>query len=131
MQGGRVLIRWLAAADAMHPLTVLERLERFAWFVVAVILAGVWLFFEALTGYEIPTRAHPILGVLVASALVQGGIDFRKMLRWRALLAGDLPSREIQDIATKAALLEREDPELVESIRRSAKRTRRLPAVKE
>ena len=109
---------------------MLEKLERFVWFAVAVVLAGVWLFFEALTGYEIPTRAHPILGVLVASALVQGGIDLRKMLRWRSLLAGDLPQREMQGLSEKAAILEREDPELVEAIRQSTKRrTKRLPTV--
>lgn len=109
---------------------MLDRLERMAWFLAAVTLAGVWLFFEALTGYEIPTRAHPILGVLVASALVQGGIDLRKMLRWRSLLAGEMPHREIQDLSARAALLEREDPELVEAIRKASKRrTQRLPTV--
>lgn len=109
---------------------MLERLERFVWFAVAVVLAGVWLFFEALTGYEIPARAHPILGVLVASALVQGGIDLRKMLRWRSLLAGDLPPHEVRGLSEKAALLEREDPELVELIRQSTRRrTKRLPTV--
>jgi hypothetical protein len=103
--------------DAAHPRVVIEKLERFAWFVTAALLAGVWLFFEALVGYEIPTRAHPILGTLVASALVQGGIDLRRMLRWRSVLSGTLPPAEVRELAARAASLEQEDPELVEAIR--------------
>lgn len=101
---------------------VISKLERFAWFAVAVILAGVWLFFELIAGYEIPTRAHPILGLLVATALIFGGLDVSQMRKVRSLLAGDLTPRDQKTIADRAAYLEKEDPELVASLRRLSQR---------
>ena len=97
---------------------LVAKVERFAWFAVAVVLSGAWVFFELLAGYEIPARAHPILGNLVASALIFGGLDVSRVRRARALLYGDIPPRERKALAERLADLEHEDPELVASLRR-------------
>ena len=96
----------------------ISKLERLVWFAVAVILAGVWIFFEMIAGYEIPGRAHPILGTLVATALVFGGIDVAKVRHARRLLAGDLAHDRGLPVDERLAVLRREDPELVAALRR-------------
>lgn len=102
--------------------TAITKLERFAWFGVAAVLGGVWLFFEMIAGYEIPARAHPILGTLVATALVFGGMDLSKVRKARSLLAGDFSGAALHDLDGRLAALERDDPELLAAIRRTAAR---------
>ena len=96
-----------------------SKLVRLVWFAVAVILAGVWIFFEMIAGYEIPGRAHPILGTLVGAALVSGGIDVAKVRRARQLFADDIGQHARNlPVDERLALLRREDPELVAALRR-------------
>lgn len=98
------------------------RVERFVWFAFASAVAGVWVFFEAATGKEIPSHAHPVLGALVVAALMFGGVDVAKVARIRRELlavareAGADP-RELEAVAHRIAVLEVEDPELVRALR--------------
>ena len=98
------------------------RVERFVWFAFASAVAGVWVFFEAATGKEIPSYAHPVLGALVAAALMFGGVDVAKVARIRRELlavareAGADP-QDLEAVAHRIAVLEVEDPELVRALR--------------
>lgn len=94
------------------------RLERFLWFVVAALIAGVWVGFEALAGYEIPSRAHPVLALLVVAALLQGGVDLSRVWRYQRLVGSlPIPIEERRDLAARIAHLEVNEPELLAAIR--------------
>ena len=106
------------------------RIERFVWFAFASAVAGVWVFFEAVTGKEIPSHAHPVLGALVVAALMFGGVDIAKVNRIRRELlavareAGADP-QQLEAVAHRIAVLEVEDPELVQTLRALAPRMQR------
>jgi hypothetical protein len=111
---------------------VMLRVERFLWFLVAAAIGGSWIFYEPISGKEIPGHAHPVLGVLLASALTFGGIDLRKVARIRQELervtnTAGIPSEALADVATRIAVLEVQDPQVARALRAMAPPRRRQP----
>lgn len=98
------------------------RVERFLWFAFASAVGAAWVFYEAVTGREVPSHAHPVFAALVTAALMFGGVDVARVARVRRDLlpllrdAGVDPSR-LEDIAHRVAVLEVEEPELVRVLR--------------
>lgn len=108
------------------------RIERFLWFLVAAAIGGTWIFYEPLSGREIPGHAHPVLATLLAASLTFGGIDLRNVARlrqelMRATNQAGVPTEDIDDVATRAALLEAHDPQLAQALRRLPPRRRPTP----
>lgn len=98
------------------------RIERFLWFFVAALVGGAWVFYEAITGKEVPGHAHPVFATFVAAALAFGGADLRRIARVRRdLLAvareAGLTAEELEGVAHRVAVLEVEDPQLVRALR--------------
>lgn len=107
----------------------LSRADRYLWFAVAVAISMVWLFFELIAGYEIPQRAHPILGILVLAALIAGGNDLSKIARMRRILDPEtpIPEADRRALADRARTLELEDPDLYFALLKTKEKKKEEP----
>ena len=114
----------MAAIDrAVH------RAARFLWSLTPLAIGGSWIFYEPLSGKEIPGHAHPVLATLLAAALTFGGIDLRNVARIKQELArvtnsAGISPDALDDVAARIAILEVQDPQVARALRALAPRRR-------
>jgi len=106
---------------------VMLRVERFLWFLIAAAIGGTWIFYEPISGKEIPGHAHPVLATLLGASLAFGGIDLRKVARikqelTRATNNAGIPVSDVDDVAARIAVLEVQDPQVARALRNLPRR---------